>query len=276
MDESFPRGTKLPNQSPLFWVANKDRYLRQLLIKDIQDTTGRDLIVYFTDTDRSLLQIDGGDDLHLIELLRGCKREGVDLLLETGGGMTDATEKVCAILRRLAPNLRVFVPRRAKSNGTVIALAGQRIVMSASSELGPIDPSFNNIPVEFVLNAPPNSVNPIELQVARTFKLQTMKLASALLSSGMMKGRQPADIDATVQKLASRDHYHSHGSVIDAEEAISLGLAVDNLPENDDLWRKFWLLRSMYSHDCGQLKLGKIFEGEYVSSAVAAIYPDQQ
>lgn len=269
MDETFPRTAALPKQSPLYWVQNKDRYLRQILIRDIQDQTDRDLIVYFTDTDRSTLQIDGGDDQHLIELLRGCKRGKVDLLLETGGGVTDATEKVCAILRKLAPDLRVFVPRRAKSNGTVIALAGQAIVMSASSELGPIDPSFNNVPVEFILNAPPGAANPLELQLAQTYKRQTMKLASALLSSGMMRDK-PEMIELTVQKLASRDHYHSHGSVIDAEEAANLGLNIDYRDENDELWRRVWLLRSMYSHDCGTLKMGKIFEGETVSSAVAS------
>ena len=31
----------------MFWVQQKDRYLRQLLIRDIEDQTGRRLIVYF-------------------------------------------------------------------------------------------------------------------------------------------------------------------------------------------------------------------------------------
>ncbi len=113
-------------------------------------------------------------------------------------------------------------------------------------------------------------MNVIELQVAQTFKKQTMKLAGALLSTGMMKDRPPEQVEETVQKLASRDQYHSHGSVIDAKEAIDLGLNITNLPEGDELGQWMWLLRSMYAHDCGLLKLGKIFEGEYVSSAVAA------
>ena len=45
--EKFPRSTDLPSQSPLFWVEQKDRYLRQLLIRDIEDLTKRRLIVYF-------------------------------------------------------------------------------------------------------------------------------------------------------------------------------------------------------------------------------------
>src|SRR5947209_11249475 len=45
--EKFPRSTDLPVQSPLFWVEQKDRYLRQLLIRDLEELTGRRLVVYF-------------------------------------------------------------------------------------------------------------------------------------------------------------------------------------------------------------------------------------
>ena len=178
MPEYFPRTKGLPNQSPLFWVTHKDRYLRQLLISDIESDTNRSLIVYFSDCDRSLAQIDTSDDVYFAELLQQCIGKPVDLLIETNGGMTDATEKICALLRQSAPDLRVIVPRRAKSNGTVIALCGSSILMGIESELGPIDPSINNIPVEFVLNAPAGSFNPIETQLA---KQQGIKLQNWLV-----------------------------------------------------------------------------------------------
>jgi hypothetical protein len=269
MAECFPRNKEVPKQSPLFWVTHKDRYLRQQLIQDIQDDTGRELIVYFTDTERTNAQIDQGDDQYLYELLRQKQRDGVDLLLETNGGWTDPTEKICTLLRQLAPDLRVIIPRRAKSNGTVIALCGQHIVMSATSELGPIDPHLNGTPIEFILNAPAGSVDPIMVQVALSFMNQTRKLATDLLTSGMMSARQ-ADVAAVVDKLASRNHYHSHGSVIDAREAQQLGLSVTALPQDDLLWQKVWLLRTMYAYDCARNGHAKLFEGAVVSSAVAA------
>ncbi|MFK2874491.1 hypothetical protein ISP13_13185 [Dyella lipolytica] len=270
MTECFPRGKTIPAQSPLFWVTHKDRYLRQLLIKDIQESTGRDLIVYFTDIDRTEAQIDPGDDQFFLELLNARKKEGVDLLLETHGGFTDATEKICALLRQLAPDLRVIVPRRAKSNGTVIALCAKQIVMSASSELGPIDPNLGPTPIHFLLNAPAGAIDPLTLQIAQTFQAQTTKLATVLLKSGMMSGKTPEEVDAVVKKLASRDHYHSHGSVIDASEAASLGLNVLLLDSKDELWQKLWLLRTMYAYDCNAHGYSKLFEGELVSSAVTA------
>ena len=269
MPDYFPRTKELPSQSPLFWVSHKDRYLRQLLIRDIEEETKRCLIVYFTDCDRSNAQIDPSDDVYFAELLKVCPGKPIDLLLETNGGMTDATEKICSLLRQAAPDLRVIVPRRAKSNGTVIALCGSSILMGVESELGPIDPSINNVPVEFVLNAPAGSFNAIDVQVAQTFRNQTRKLAAELLSSGMMSENTRQEIDDVIDKLATRNHYHSHGSVIDSNEATSLGLNIQMHQPTDPLWQKIWLLRTMYHYDCGQNGYAKLFEGNSVSTAVA-------
>ena len=57
MQSVFQEPQTTPNQSPLYWVSHKDRYLRQLLIKDIEEITGRSLVVYFTDCDRTLLKL---------------------------------------------------------------------------------------------------------------------------------------------------------------------------------------------------------------------------
>lgn len=274
MADTFPRSKELPSQSPLFWVTHKDRYLRQLLIKDIEEDTGRDLIVYFTDCDRSAATIDPTDDTYLTELLLNRKRDGVDLFLETNGGLTDATEKICSLLRSCAPDLRVIVPRRAKSNGTVIGLCGHTLIMSATSELGPIDPSVGGVPVDFILKSPPGTINPIQFQVAVTALEQTKKLAKHLLSTGMMK--ESADkIDDTIVKLASRDHFHSHGSVLDCSEAKQLGLNVIEFDAKDPFWQKIWLLRTMYSYDCGRNSHSKLFESQKLSTAVTATAPPQ-
>lgn len=267
MPDTFPRTKDIPSQSPLFWVTHKDRYLRQLLIRDIEEVTGRELLVYFTDCDRSTATIDPADDTYLAELLNNRQKEQVDLLLETNGGYTDATEKICALLRKTAPDLRVIVPRRAKSNGTVIALCGKSVVMSSTSELGPIDPLVGGVPVDFILKAPPQTINPIQLQVALTALAQTKKLAKQLLSTGMMSTK-PNEIDHTIAKLASRDHFHSHGSVLDCSEAVQLGLNVEELDAKSELWRQIWLLRTMYSYDCGRNGHAKLFESNRLSTAV--------
>lgn len=267
--DCFPRTADLPSQSPLFWVTHKDRYLRQLLIRDIQAATERKLVVYFADTERYEAPIQPGDDVYLREILEPCRGSPVDLLLETNGGLTDATEKLCSILRQMAPDLRVVVPRRAKSNGTVVALAGTRILMTEMSELGPIDPSIGGLPADFVVKLQP--ANPqIAMQVLAADHAinQTKKLATEMLRTGMMKGSEEARIVEVVSKLSSREVYHSHGSVIDVREAKQLGLAVDFLPTSDPVAGQFWLLRTMLSYDCGAKGYAKLFESESLSSAV--------
>lgn len=274
----FPRGKAMPRQSPLFWVDQKDRYLRQLFIKDIEELTSRRLIIYFTNCNSSA-QIDQNDDQYLIELLAATDGRPVDIMLETNGGYTDAAEKLVSILRGQLKDFRAIVPRRAKSNGTLLALAAKSIVMGPSSELGPIDPNLvlgpgTSAPAQFIIQAA-QAVDPIILQAAHYAVMQTQKLASMLLQTGMMSGKDSKEIDEVVKSLSTRDVYHSHGSVIDAQEAARLGLAVEILGQNDEIWKRIWLLRCMYEYDAERAGFMKIFESAKISNSIRPISPNK-
>ena len=276
-DEVFPRGRALPRQSPLFWAAEKDRYLRQLLIRDIESATSRRLIVYFANCESSApaAQIHPSDDQYFAELLGSGPAVPTDLMLETNGGSTDATEKLVALLRTRAPDLRVIVPRRAKSNGTLLAHAANEILMGVASELGPIDPIIDvsgemRVPAHVLLD---DKVEPMFRRAAADAINQTKTLAKTLLQTGMLKSLQADALSKIVSKLASRDHFHSHGSVIDADEAIKLGLNVTHLTPDDVLWQYFWLLRCMYAHDLQAGGNLKIFEGNVISNMLRSADP---
>jgi hypothetical protein len=267
--ERFPRSTELPSQSPLFWVEQKDRYLRQLLIRDIEETSGRRLVVYFANKFENA-QIDQRDCTFATELFGDVGAEPVDLLLETLGGQTDATESLVTVVRNLTDDLRVIVANAAKSNGTLVALAAKTIIMGAASELGPIEPLVNNIPCSILLQ-PQIAAQNFPLHKFGEFALnQSRKLARTLLSKGMMSGKEQAEVDEVVQKLSSRDVYFSHGSAIDHKEAAALGLNVEYLPPEAPLWRQIWLLYCMYEHDCRKSRYLKVFEGRMRSTAIAA------
>jgi ClpP class serine protease len=128
-DEKFPRTVELPTQSPLFWVEQKDRYLRQLLIRDIEQGTGRRLVVYFANRYEKGADIDARDPAYMAELLGDVGADPVDLLLETNGGQTDPTEALVTLIRNVATDFRVIVANAAKSNGTLLCLAADTIVM---------------------------------------------------------------------------------------------------------------------------------------------------
>jgi hypothetical protein len=179
----FPRSEALPVQSPLYWVSQKDRYLRQLLIRDIEALTGRRLIVYFSNRSNGAAIIDQKDAHYMTEVLADCKQQNVDLLIETNGGITDATEGLLSALRNSVADFRVIVARAAKSGGTIIALASAEIVMGASSELGPIDPQFQNIPAAIIIANPSADFN--LKKMCENWIQQTQTLAKKCLKQGM-------------------------------------------------------------------------------------------
>ncbi len=257
----FPRTPDLPRQSPKYWVKEKDRYLRQILIEDIQDLTQRELVVYFTN--KGMIDFRDADDIS--EVLDDCQTSDVDLLLQTPGGIIDACEKVISVLKLRGGAYRVIIPSWAKSAGTIIALSSSSIVMGVNSELGPIDPQFNGIPAEFIRDDPDEKY-PYK-QIAESAISRTQKLASQVLSRGMMHGADQSHIEDLVCQLSSAQRYASHGAVINAEEARNLGLDVTYLPPRESLWRKIWLLYCMYDFDCQRQSYGKIFEGARVSIA---------
>jgi hypothetical protein len=265
----FPRNRALPPQSPRYWVEQKDRYLRQLLIGDIEAITGRRLLVYFGNR-FSQAQIDHHDITYFVELFRGLSGQPIDFMIETNGGFTDATEGLTSFLREVTPDLRTIVINAAKSNGTLLCLASREILMGASSELGPIEPHIGDYPASWLNDDDVRNENLFLHKAGYFALLQTRQLAWKLLSTGMMKGRRDEDVAATVEKLASRNDYASHGSVIDHREAAKLGLNISYQPLDDLLWQHLWLLYSMYDFDIRRDGLLKIFESSGVSTAIAA------
>ena len=269
--DMFPRSADLPTQSPLFWVQQKDRYLRQLLIRDIEQLTGRRLIVYFANRHEGA-QIEPGDVNYMMELLGDLAGDPFDLLLETSGGYTDATESVVQLIKNTNVDFRTIIANSAKSNGTLLCLASKSIVMGSASELGPIEPLVQGIPCT-ILTQPEIAAQNFVLHKFGEYALQqTRTLATTLLSNGMMKSKA-AEVPALVQKLSSRDIYYSHGSVIDHDEAKKLGLEIEYLPPESELWRRVWLLYCMYDHDTRRDKYQKLFEGRSRSTAIAANPP---
>lgn len=205
------------------------------------------------------------DSFDLLEVLNGCKTSNVDLMIQTPGGVVDACEQMISVLNHVVPGYRVVIPGMAKSAGTVLAISASEIIMGVSSELGPIDPQFNGIPAEYIRDDP-QQLYPIR-QMAGSAILRNQQLAEKVLTDGMMNGKLEADIKSLVEQLSSAQSYLSHGAVINAEEALALGLKVQFMKHDDKLWRKFWLLHCMYDYDCKQQGYSKIFEGAQISLA---------
>ncbi|MEU0343601.1 hypothetical protein ABZ092_32770 [Streptomyces bobili] len=65
--------------------------------------------------------------------------EQIDVILDSLGGSLDSAFRIVRYLGSYSTDLRVYVPRQAKSAATLIALGTRSLLMSPFSELGPLD-----------------------------------------------------------------------------------------------------------------------------------------
>ena len=64
------------------------------------------------------------------------------VMLETGGGYLEVTERIARIFRKHYRRVEFFVPNYAYSAGTILVMSGDEIHMDYHSVLGPIDPQI--------------------------------------------------------------------------------------------------------------------------------------
>jgi ClpP class serine protease len=171
------------------------------------------------------------------EVIRAIEMMGphrpIGLVLHTPGGLVLAAEQIAAALAAHTAGVTVYVPHYAMSGGTLIALAADRIVMSPSAVLGPIDPQIGEYPVASILAAVEqknrNEVDDRTLILAdtgRKAQRQVEAFVVDLLAKRISPGRAR---DAA--HLLSQGRW-THDYPINSEQARALGLPVStDLPD---------------------------------------------
>ncbi len=119
--------------------AEAKRQLKR--ISDLRQ--GRDVLVFAADLNKTdagqLISINYADLLPINDQLSNLNGAAIDLILETPGGSGEVAEDIVRILRSKYTEIGIIVPGYAKSAGTIIAMAGDEILMDPGSALGPID-----------------------------------------------------------------------------------------------------------------------------------------
>ncbi len=284
------------SKTPAFQAMHALRYKRQDLINEIEKLTGHKLICYLGGHHSEINRDDAvffGDLLHNIP-----SGHPVDLLLQTPGGDIDAAEKLVSMIRNRVgtATLRVVVPDYAKSAGTLIALGADIVMMSDSSELGPIDPQVTVIdssgsrvtmPIHSYLEAfrehsdalhrnPENPVarlmlgkiDPTKVKHFEMVMRRARTIAEDLLKQGMLRLAPPSSsgsFTAIAAKLLDPTLWPSHGQMICAEDAIEIGLTVDRRAPDDVEWQLIWQLYCYQRLDLNATT--KFFESSYASLA---------
>ncbi len=132
---------------------------RVRLISSIQRTRGSRVITMIHRQESLALLgiplrrfIDIEDSEEVLRAIRATPPElPIDLVIHTPGGLVLASEQIAHALRRHRGRVTVFVPHYAMSGGTMVALAGDEIVMDENAVLGPLDPQVGRFPAASIL-----------------------------------------------------------------------------------------------------------------------------
>ena len=275
----YPTSANSQSRSPFLDVALLSRWRRRRLIREIEAETGRTLLCYVS---RDTIELP--DTFHLTRLLEAIDHKvRITLLLDSPGGDVDAAEKFVHLLREACKSpsrsrdaLEVVVPQRAKSAATLIALGADRIVMSDSSELGPIDPQLrygpNSIPVFALLRAyekaeercvrfPDNTAFATAFGVFDQILVEEMRqveLRARICAENLLK-RQGGSYTAAPAKLMDVSRFLSHGQMIDWRTAKEIGIPQVHFQDRrTPIWQQYWRLYKYLVPVCGAN--GRVFE----------------
>lgn len=157
------------------------------------------------------------------------KHVPIDLIIHTPGGLVLAAEQIArALVRHKAP-VTVFIPHYAMSGGTLLALAGDKIVMDENAVLGPLDPQLGEYPAASILavveKKPIKNIDDKTLilsHVAEKAIRQVNQTVVAILRENKIKKEKALKI---AHELTSGKWTHDYP--IEYEEAKRLGLPVE-------------------------------------------------
>ena len=130
--------------------GRKDAFdiVRREALADLASYTGRNVILYASahlqkpSIPPEGLSITNEDIEGFMEVVYGLSGSKLDLIIHSPGGRAEATEAIVKYLRSVFKDIRIIVPHEAMSAATMLACAGDKILMGLHSYLGPIDPQF--------------------------------------------------------------------------------------------------------------------------------------
>ncbi|MHC4595692.1 MAG: SDH family Clp fold serine proteinase [Planctomycetota bacterium] len=249
--------------------------LRKELIGKIERRLRGTVIVYFSSFyDEDVMMSDM--DAEMIEGILAVEHSGgkIILILNSAGGSGLAAERIVNVCRSYsAGRFEVIVPHMAKSAATLICFGASRIHMSATAELGPVDPqvkyrndatgekewisaqeyvrSYEQL-MEKAVSGEAKRIETLVQQLARydARYIEQLKSAQALsesisiklLQSGMMSRFTEDTIRSKISPFLIQAKTKSHSRMINMAEAKQHGLRINEILLQSELWNWLWEL----------------------------------
>ena len=199
------------------------------------------------------------------------KNDNLDLLLHTAGGSPEAAADVIRVCRSYSKRFRVIVPNAAMSAGTLIAMGSDEIIMSDTSNLGPIDPQMIFVQKDIAIMRPAKSfidayvdlINSARMAIANKqpatpflhlldrqdpswiiecvrARKATENLAKEQLKANMLKNKSEKEIEEVVKNFFEVGDKNTHGRSISPDEAKVFGLTIKKEDKYGDFWNMIW------------------------------------
>jgi hypothetical protein len=264
-DRSHPP-VAFPPQTPLFHAQHSDRYARQDLIRAYEARFDCRLIV--------MVDLIFPESITLLEeLLAGADpSQDLHLLLDSPGGDGETAVRLVRSAQARCRELTVVVPNQAKSAGTILLIGAHHVLMGPTSDLGPVDPQFQNPDGRGLYSAKdliaavdhaqtaiaenPESyplhvslladVTAVMVQQARSALARSEDLMNEALSSNLGRSTEDVAKIATALKAILIDLPRDHGAVFGATDALKAGLPVIEADPNSEQWQIIWRLWTKY------------------------------
>lgn len=194
----------------------------------------------------------------LMAVVHGVDRSrGLDLVLHTPGGGTEATRALVEYLYQMfGKDIRVIVPHMAMSAGTMIACASKEILMGKHSCLGPTDPQVKGLPAMGVLAEVDQAIAEIKKEPLKQLLYQqifakhppafvldcersingTREMVTRWLKENMLRNKEDNDSISVsiVQKLMDYKGTTEHSHHFLADKCREIGLKIVAIEDNQD------------------------------------------
>lgn len=279
---------------------------RKYLLK-LHELTGRNVIAYYSGfLQKKIRELQGELGINdndkngfMTTIHKLDSSKGLDLILHTLGGEVAATESIIDYLTKKFDDIRIIVPQLAMSGGTMIACAGNKIVMGKQSSLGPIDPQFNGLPAHGILeefkqahdeikkdNSKIAVWQPIIAKYHPTLIGECQKAVewSKVIAKNALEKRMLKDnpnkkkiVAKILKELTSHSITLSHSRHLSDEKCKELGLVVESLEDNQDFQDAILTIHHAFMHTLTATPAFKIIENHngvaYIQSMQSLIIP---
>jgi ClpP class serine protease len=221
---------------PLIKKKTMEFARKRLLVKLEQQRSSRMILLVHRQETMALLgfpifrYIDINDSEEVIRAIHLTDDDvPLDLVLHTPGGLVLASTQIARALKKHKGKVTVFVPHFAMSGGTLIALAGDAIVMSEHAVLGPVDPQIGQYPAASLLRAVAKKlvaeIDDSTLILADQAEKAITEVRNSVLE--LLADKFPPEKAEELARLLTEGTW-THDFAITFETAQSLGLPVSS------------------------------------------------